>query len=194
MVPLAKFDGFSLTIAWACLAPGRCRPSARNALTVGAVTGPVPGTDSSSASSPRRPLPAGLSHGGGPRDRALSGGEMVEELGGLPRQGVEIEMVNPDLAPQLGCRADPLGSFADIGDAAGVRSDHVADRGCAGPGSTRAGAASALIDRNTAEPPDVSGWFEAPAVRCYPWMATYDRAAYLGMLASQSSYALMEPD
>lgn len=52
----------------------------------------------------------------------------------------------------------------------------------------------ARIDRNTAEPPDVSGWFEAPTVRCYPWMATYDREAYLHMLASQSSYALMEPD
>lgn len=52
----------------------------------------------------------------------------------------------------------------------------------------------ARIDRNTAEPPDVSGWFEAPAVRCYPWMATYDRESYVEMLASQSSYALMEPD
>lgn len=52
----------------------------------------------------------------------------------------------------------------------------------------------ARIDRNTAEPPDVSGLFEAPVVRTYPWVATYGREAYLDMLASQSSYALMEAD
>jgi SAM-dependent methyltransferase/diadenosine tetraphosphate (Ap4A) HIT family hydrolase len=52
----------------------------------------------------------------------------------------------------------------------------------------------ARIDRNTTEPPDVSGRFEPPEVHCYPWVATYDRDAYLDMLASQSSYALMEPD
>ncbi|MHB1929122.1 MAG: methyltransferase domain-containing protein [Acidimicrobiales bacterium] len=52
----------------------------------------------------------------------------------------------------------------------------------------------ARIDRNTAEPPDVSRWFKAPTVRTYPWVATYDRQEYLDMLASQSSYALMEAD
>jgi len=50
------------------------------------------------------------------------------------------------------------------------------------------------MNRNSSEPPDVSGHFEAPAVRCYPWVATYDRDAFLDMLASQSSYALMQPD
>jgi hypothetical protein len=50
------------------------------------------------------------------------------------------------------------------------------------------------MNRNNSEPPDVSGHFEAPAVRCYPWVATYDRDAFLDMLASQSSYALMQPD
>jgi SAM-dependent methyltransferase len=40
--------------------------------------------------------------------------------------------------------------------------------------------------------PDVSGWFEPPTVRSYPWIATYDIAGYLGLMSTQSSYLLMD--
>jgi hypothetical protein len=43
-----------------------------------------------------------------------------------------------------------------------------------------------------ADSPNVQALFEAPIVGTYPWIATYSRDAYLDMLASQSSYALME--
>jgi hypothetical protein len=43
-----------------------------------------------------------------------------------------------------------------------------------------------------ADSPNVQALFEAPIVRTYPWIATYGRDSYLDMLASQSSYALME--
>lgn len=51
----------------------------------------------------------------------------------------------------------------------------------------------ARVERKLAEPPDVSEMFELPMVKTYPWLATYGKDAYLDMLASQSSYALMEP-
>jgi SAM-dependent methyltransferase len=49
------------------------------------------------------------------------------------------------------------------------------------------------VERKLAEPPPVSQLFDPPVVSTYPWLATYDRQGYLAMLASQSSYALMEP-
>jgi SAM-dependent methyltransferase len=49
------------------------------------------------------------------------------------------------------------------------------------------------VDRKLSEPPDVSSLFEPPIVTTYPWLATYDGNSYLEMLATQSSYALMEP-
>jgi SAM-dependent methyltransferase len=49
------------------------------------------------------------------------------------------------------------------------------------------------VERKLAEPPSVSDLFEPPLVSTYPWMASYDRPGYLAMLASQSSYALMNP-
>lgn len=50
------------------------------------------------------------------------------------------------------------------------------------------------VDRKTAEPPEVSELFEAPVVKSQLWLARYSRDGYLDMLASQSSYALMEPE
>lgn len=40
----------------------------------------------------------------------------------------------------------------------------------------------------------MSDLFEAPEISLYPWMASYDRTGHLQMLASQSSYALLDGD
>jgi SAM-dependent methyltransferase len=50
----------------------------------------------------------------------------------------------------------------------------------------------ARMERKLSEPPAVSDLFEPPTVRTYPWVATYDTESYLAMLATQSSYALIE--
>ena len=50
----------------------------------------------------------------------------------------------------------------------------------------------AKIERKFADPPDVSHLFEPAIVKTYPWIATYDRSSYVDMLASHSSYALIE--
>lgn len=50
------------------------------------------------------------------------------------------------------------------------------------------------VERTLSEPPDVSQLFAPPAVAVYPWLARYDRPGYQAMLASHSSYALMDPD
>lgn len=50
------------------------------------------------------------------------------------------------------------------------------------------------IDRKLADPPMVSELFEAPVISVYPWLASYSRTGYLQMLASQSSYALLDSD
>ena len=50
----------------------------------------------------------------------------------------------------------------------------------------------ARVERKVADSPNVQALFEAPIVKTYPWIATYSRNGYLDMLASQSSYALME--
>jgi len=50
------------------------------------------------------------------------------------------------------------------------------------------------VDRKLGAVPDVSELFDPPVVTAYPWTATYTRDAYVDMLASQSSYALMEPE
>ncbi|MGO9853875.1 MAG: class I SAM-dependent methyltransferase [Acidimicrobiales bacterium] len=49
------------------------------------------------------------------------------------------------------------------------------------------------VDRRFSESPEVSSSFGSPMVKTYPWIVTYDRDPYLEMLATQSSYALMEP-
>lgn len=49
------------------------------------------------------------------------------------------------------------------------------------------------VERRLSEPTDVSALFESPTVETFPWLASYDRDGYLAMLASQSSYALMDP-
>jgi SAM-dependent methyltransferase len=51
----------------------------------------------------------------------------------------------------------------------------------------------ARLERKLADPPSVSGLFDPPVVSVYPWLATYDRPGYLAMLATHSSYALLEP-
>jgi SAM-dependent methyltransferase len=52
----------------------------------------------------------------------------------------------------------------------------------------------AHVERKFADPPSVAHLFDQPVVSTYPWLATYDRSGYLTMLATQSSYALMEPE
>jgi SAM-dependent methyltransferase len=49
------------------------------------------------------------------------------------------------------------------------------------------------VERKLDEPPSVAELFDAPIVSTYPWSVRYDRREYLAMLASQSSYALLEP-
>ena len=51
----------------------------------------------------------------------------------------------------------------------------------------------ARVERKLSEPPAVSHLFGPPTIKTYPRLATYDKDAYLAMLASQSSYALMDP-
>ncbi len=50
------------------------------------------------------------------------------------------------------------------------------------------------VEPKLAEAPPVSDLFEPPVVSVYPWVATYARSRYLEMLASQSGYALIEPE
>lgn len=78
-----------------------------------------------------------------------------------------------------------------IGDWSFPTADEVTERATAGGDIA---AVWARIDRNLADPPGVSRWFHPPTVRAYPWTASYDRDGYLGLLASQSTYALMDPD
>lgn len=49
------------------------------------------------------------------------------------------------------------------------------------------------VERKLSDPPPVAHLFEPPLVSVYPWTVTYDRDGYLAMLASQSSYALLDP-
>jgi SAM-dependent methyltransferase len=51
----------------------------------------------------------------------------------------------------------------------------------------------ARVERKLWDPPTVSDRFQPPIVLAHPWLATYTTDAYLAMLGSQSSYALMEP-
>lgn len=50
------------------------------------------------------------------------------------------------------------------------------------------------IERTFTEAPTVDDLFESPIVSVHPWLATYDRDAYVAMLSTQSPYALMDPD
>ncbi len=50
----------------------------------------------------------------------------------------------------------------------------------------------ARVERRLSDPPPLEQLFGQPTVKTYPWLATYDRNAYLAMLSSQSSYALMD--
>ena len=50
----------------------------------------------------------------------------------------------------------------------------------------------ARVERKLSDPPAVEQLFDPPTVKTYPWLATYDRKAYLAMLSSQSSYSLMD--
>jgi SAM-dependent methyltransferase len=48
------------------------------------------------------------------------------------------------------------------------------------------------LERKFEPPPPVCQLFDPPFVGVYPWMAEYDTEGYLAMLASQSTYALMD--
>lgn len=50
----------------------------------------------------------------------------------------------------------------------------------------------ARVDRKLWDTPSVSELFEAPTVKAYRWVVDYHPDAYVAMLASQSSYALLE--
>jgi SAM-dependent methyltransferase len=50
------------------------------------------------------------------------------------------------------------------------------------------------IERKFADAPAVDDLFERPTVSVHPWLATYDRDAYVAMLSTQSPYALIDPD
>jgi SAM-dependent methyltransferase len=50
----------------------------------------------------------------------------------------------------------------------------------------------ARVERKLFDPLPVEQLFGQPMVKTYPWLATYDRDAYLAVLSSQSSYALMD--
>lgn len=50
----------------------------------------------------------------------------------------------------------------------------------------------ARVERKLSDPPPVEQLFGPPTVKTYRWLAAYDRNAYLAMLSSQSSYALMD--
>jgi SAM-dependent methyltransferase len=51
----------------------------------------------------------------------------------------------------------------------------------------------ARVERKLSDPPAVDQLFGPPTVKTYPWVVTDDSSAYLAMLASQSSYALLDP-
>ncbi|MGC8513192.1 MAG: hypothetical protein ACP5P1_09195 [Acidimicrobiales bacterium] len=50
----------------------------------------------------------------------------------------------------------------------------------------------ARVERRLSDPPPVEQFFGPPTVKTYPWLAVYDRSAYMAMLSSQSSRALMD--
>ncbi len=102
---------------------------------------------------------------------AVGGTHAHEPIGGAIRD------LHRQLAPEIGSWTFP--SLADLRRRAEAGGDIAA--------------VWSRIERKLAEPPPVSQLFDPPEVSTYPWLATYDRQSYLSMLASQSSYALMEP-
>ncbi len=88
-----------------------------------------------------------------------------------------VQELHRRLAPQVGAWTFPAAEEIE---------------GRAGSGGDIA-AVWARVERKFADPPDVSALFESPTVRTYRWVEGYDRDEYVEMLASQSSYALMEP-
>jgi SAM-dependent methyltransferase len=49
------------------------------------------------------------------------------------------------------------------------------------------------LERKFERPPAVGEFFEPPFVAIFPWLAHYHTEEYLAMLATHSSYALMDP-
>lgn len=88
----------------------------------------------------------------------------------------EVQALHARLAPELGAWTFPT-------------VEQVADR--AGAGGDVA-AVWTRVDRRLADPPAVDHLFEPPRVTTYPWLARHDTAAYLAMLGTHSSYALMD--
>lgn len=89
----------------------------------------------------------------------------------------EVRPVHLRLAPEMGSWTFP--SVQAMRDLAGAGGDIAA--------------VWARVDRKLSDPPPVDDLFAPPAVATYPWLASYDRDAYLRMLRTHSPYALMDP-
>lgn len=89
----------------------------------------------------------------------------------------EVQALHRELAPDVGAWAFPL--LEQIEDAALAGGDIAA--------------VWYRLERKFEQPPPVGDLFDPPFVAVYPWLAEYDTGSYLAMLASQSTYALMDP-
>lgn len=94
-----------------------------------------------------------------------------------PRFAEPVRRLHDELAPELGSWQYPS-------------ADEVTERAAA---SGDIAAVWSRIDRKTGEPPEVATLFEPPVVKAQQWLARYSRQGYTDMLATQSSYALLEP-
>lgn len=90
----------------------------------------------------------------------------------------DVRRLHRQLAPEIGSWTFPT-------------VDELRERALAGGDIA---AAWSRIDRKLADPPIVSELFDAPVISLYPWLASYSPTGYLQMLASQSSYALLDGD
>lgn len=90
----------------------------------------------------------------------------------------EIQLAHQRFAAEIGSWEFPTAEDVSARALAGGDISHVWSR----------------LDRRFAEAFDVSGDFDPPEVSTYPWIAKYDRDQYLGMLATQSPYFLIDAD
>src|SRR5579875_1981100 len=89
------------------------------ALTVGAVSGPIPGTDNNRGLSPHG-LPVAACDFGGSIDPGIGGVVVLQQLGCLPSEGAQTQMSGPELPPSPSPPADGHGAPLDFGPGAGV--------------------------------------------------------------------------
>ena len=88
----------------------------------------------------------------------------------------EVQALHRELAPDVGTWVFP--TFEEI-EATALRGGDIA-------------AVWHGVERKFQKPPPVGELFGPPFVAVHPWLAEYDTASYLAMLASQSTYALMD--